>query len=119
MVLQGIRTSIAKKPYIFVIFRGVSVPPVPPSGSAHGITVCHHSTRLSKPSRGPPFGITRLVIATSLDPGPTKHRPGSKNQQMTKKKRINNYTVCKQSRSTEGDYETESRESGWGIINSE
>ena len=32
---QGIRTSIAKKPYIFVIFR-VSLDPLPPSGSAHG-----------------------------------------------------------------------------------
>ena len=33
LVLQGIRTSIAKKPYIFVIFQGgggVSGPPVPP-----------------------------------------------------------------------------------------
>ena len=29
-VLQGIRASIAKKPYIFVIFQGGSVPPVPP-----------------------------------------------------------------------------------------
>ena len=32
---QGIRTSIAKKPYIFVIFQGGSGPPVPPSGSAN------------------------------------------------------------------------------------
>ena len=34
---QGIRTSIAKKPYDFVIFQGGSDPlPPPPSGSAHG-----------------------------------------------------------------------------------
>ena len=32
---QGIQTSIAKKPYIFVIFQGGSGPPVPPSGSAY------------------------------------------------------------------------------------
>ena len=30
---QGIRTSIAKKPYIFVIFRGGGSRPPPPSGS--------------------------------------------------------------------------------------
>ena len=35
MIFQGIRTSIAKKPYICVIFQGGSGPPVPPSGSAH------------------------------------------------------------------------------------
>ena len=38
VILQGIRTSMAKKPYIFVIFQGRSgppVPPPPPSGSAH------------------------------------------------------------------------------------
>ena len=33
---QGIRTSIAKKPYIFVIFSGGGVwTPCPPSGSAY------------------------------------------------------------------------------------
>ena len=32
--LQGIRTNIAKKPYIFVIFKG-GPDPCPPSGSAH------------------------------------------------------------------------------------
>ena len=36
VVFQGIRTSIAKEPYIFVIFQGGgSGPPFPPSGSAH------------------------------------------------------------------------------------
>ena len=35
VIFQGIRTSIAKKRYIFVIFHGRSGPPVPPSGSAH------------------------------------------------------------------------------------
>ena len=41
VILQGIQTSIANKPYIFVIFQwgggGGSRPPVPPppSGSAH------------------------------------------------------------------------------------
>ena len=40
LCFKGIRTSIAKEPYIFVIFQGrggpdpVSTPP--PSGSAHG-----------------------------------------------------------------------------------
>ena len=34
VVFKGIRTSIAKKPYIFVIFQG-SPDPLPPSGSAH------------------------------------------------------------------------------------
>ena len=42
MVLQGIQTNIAKKPYIFVIFEGGggSGPPVPRSGSAHGDDDC-------------------------------------------------------------------------------
>ena len=35
-IFQGIRTCIARKPYIFVKFSGGSGPPVPPSGSAHG-----------------------------------------------------------------------------------
>ena len=37
VICKGIRTSIAKKPYMFVIFQGVgSGPPVSPlSGSAH------------------------------------------------------------------------------------
>ena len=38
VIFQGIRTSIAKKPYIFVIFQegGWSGPPCPPPGFAHG-----------------------------------------------------------------------------------
>ena len=36
VVLQGIQTSIAKRPYIFVIFQG-SGPPIPLSGSAHDL----------------------------------------------------------------------------------
>ena len=37
MIFKGILTSIAKKPYIFVIFSGGggSGPPAPPSGSVH------------------------------------------------------------------------------------
>ena len=34
MIFQGIRTCIAKKPYIFVIFQGDGTP-CPPSGSVH------------------------------------------------------------------------------------
>ena len=30
VIFQGIQTSIARKPYIFVVFQGVSGPPVPP-----------------------------------------------------------------------------------------
>ena len=40
VVLQGIRTNIAKKPYIFVIGSG---PPVSPSGSAHVYVLIHLS----------------------------------------------------------------------------
>ena len=36
VIFQGIRTSIAKKPHIFVIFQRGSRPPGPPSGSAYG-----------------------------------------------------------------------------------
>ena len=35
VIFQGIWTSIAKKPYIFVIFQRGFGPPAPPSGSAH------------------------------------------------------------------------------------
>ena len=35
VIFQGIRTSIAKKPYIFVIFQGGSGPPVPPPLDPH------------------------------------------------------------------------------------
>ena len=35
VIFQVIRTSIAKKPYIFVNFLGGSGPPVPHSGSVH------------------------------------------------------------------------------------
>ena len=36
VIFQGIPNSIAKKPYIFVIFQGGEVlDPYPPSGSAH------------------------------------------------------------------------------------
>ena len=42
MVLQGIRASIAKKPYTFVIFQGGGSPdPLSPSGSAHGMDAGH------------------------------------------------------------------------------
>ena len=48
VIFQGIQTSIAKKPYIFVIFQGGgggggSGPLVPPSGPPHAISVfCKH-----------------------------------------------------------------------------
>ena len=35
VVLQGIKTSIAKQPYIFVIFQGSRPPVPPPSESAY------------------------------------------------------------------------------------
>ena len=38
LIFQGIGTSIAKKPYIFVIFQG-GPDPGPPSGSAHRVSV--------------------------------------------------------------------------------
>ena len=44
MILQGIRTRIAKKPYIFVIFQWGPDPPRPLSGSAHVL----RTTALSK-----------------------------------------------------------------------
>ena len=37
MIFQEIRATIAKNPYIFVIFQGGSGPCVPLSGSAHAI----------------------------------------------------------------------------------
>ena len=42
MIFKGIRTSIAKKPYIFVIFQvggGGGGGPNPVSGSAHGKSI--------------------------------------------------------------------------------
>ena len=42
MIFKGIRTSIAKKPYIFVIFQGGgggSRPPVRPSGPVHALPI--------------------------------------------------------------------------------
>ena len=46
VVLRGIRTSIAKKPFIFVIFQGGPDLPVPPSGSAHACPGSELSTDL-------------------------------------------------------------------------
>ena len=42
VIFQRIWTSIAKKPYIFVILQGGSGPPCPPppSGSAHALLCC-------------------------------------------------------------------------------
>ena len=42
VIFQGIRTSIAKKPYIFRFFWGVQTPCPPPSGSAHGVASIQH-----------------------------------------------------------------------------
>ena len=40
VIIQGIRTSIAKKPYIFVLPGGpVSPVPPPPPGSAHAASL--------------------------------------------------------------------------------
>ena len=42
VVFQGIRTSIAKKPYIFVIFQDPDpLPPPPPSRFVHVMTCAH------------------------------------------------------------------------------
>ena len=39
-IFQGIRTCIARKPYIFVIFQGGFGPPAPPpSGSAYAVVI--------------------------------------------------------------------------------
>ena len=50
MIFQGIRTSIAKKAYIYVIFRGGGGGPdsLPPSGSAHDLNFerTHCTTRV-------------------------------------------------------------------------
>ena len=48
VIFQGIRTSIAKEPYIFCNFLGGSGPPVPPSGSAHALyNTCTYTTGTS------------------------------------------------------------------------
>ena len=58
MIFQGIRTSIAKKPYIFVIFQGGGgvEPPVLPSGSAHDMphtgTACVNNIVTDQPVPG-------------------------------------------------------------------
>ena len=65
MIFQGIGTSFAKKPYIFVIFRGgggggggggVSGPPVLHSGSAHDMphtgTACVNNIVTDPPVTG-------------------------------------------------------------------
>ena len=58
MIFQGIGTSFAKKPYIFVIFQGggESGPPVLPSGSAHDIphtgTACVNNIVTDPPVTG-------------------------------------------------------------------
>ena len=50
LVLQGIRTSINKKPYIFVIFQGGSRPPVPPLDP--GMFMFPHKSNASLPLSG-------------------------------------------------------------------
>ena len=59
MIFQGIGTSFAKKPYIFVIFRGVGGgggPPVLHSGSAHDMphtgTACVNNIVTDPPVTG-------------------------------------------------------------------
>ena len=49
---KEIWTSIAKEPYIFVIFQGGSGPPIPPSsGSTHvHVLLMHHQCHLRVPS---------------------------------------------------------------------
>ena len=49
---QGIRTSITRKPYKFVIFQGglePLPPPPPPSGSAHDLLVFVQKGKRDKP----------------------------------------------------------------------
>ena len=57
MIFQGIGTSFAKKPYIFVIFQGEGVQtPVLPSGSAHDMphigTACVNNIGTDPPVTG-------------------------------------------------------------------
>ena len=53
MIFKGIGTSIAKKPYIFVIFQRRGVQTLcPPSGSAHG----------GEPDQTPRFAVSDLGL---------------------------------------------------------
>ena len=70
VVLQGIQTNIAKRPYIFVIFQGGgSGPPIPPLDSHMNLSVIKGSDRLIMLLitgcsilwfRGPPFGFSHI-----------------------------------------------------------
>ena len=57
VIFQGIMNSIAKKPYIFVIFQGRSrpPPPPPPPPRIHACDTCHFDARLD-------FNIYRVFI---------------------------------------------------------
>ena len=55
VIFQGIRTSIAKKPYIVVIFQ-VGTDPLSPSGSAHA-SVCLSHIPFSYCVSGKVFGV--------------------------------------------------------------
>ena len=58
VIFQGIRASIAKKPYSFVIFHGGSSP-LPPSGSAHAKV---HIVKQMKDCIQSPMVIDLLVL---------------------------------------------------------
>ena len=51
VIFQGIRTSLAKKTYIFVIFQKGALTTCPPSGSAH-------ADRLNSPNATPRENLT-------------------------------------------------------------
>ena len=61
VIFQGIRTSIAKKHYILLFFRGDGTP-VPPSGSAEGIHKRSHYLHLPKSN----FLLTRPMHAACI-----------------------------------------------------
>ena len=58
MIFQGIRTSIAKKPYSFVIFQVGGPDPCPSSGSAHEL----YGIKKTITNAGSPIRMTRYKI---------------------------------------------------------
>ena len=54
MIFKGIQTSIAKKPYIFVILPGVRTP-CPPSGFVQGNRAAHAFFKLIAYAQKPSF----------------------------------------------------------------
>ena len=56
VIFQGILTSIAKKPYNFVIFQG-GPDPLPPSGSAHENKTSEHDQETQGNTRKKPIHV--------------------------------------------------------------